>query len=83
MIGALHPLKKKISTYPNTILIDWTDKIDRVFGYKTIKNLRRYVESGGTVPFIFVQREYLYNQKLVFMLDCANRGKGRLKIMSF
>ncbi|MFX1394861.1 MAG: hypothetical protein ACFFAH_14975 [Promethearchaeota archaeon] len=66
--------KKKISTYPNTILIDWTNNLDREHGYKTIK------AKLGDLNLSQGERKsnYLYNQKPICMLDCAKRIKENL-----
>ena len=66
--------KKKISTFPNTILIDWTDKLDREHGYKTI----RYTNDMENHVGISRKREYFLNQKPFCMLDCAKRIKENL-----
>ncbi|MFX0141851.1 MAG: hypothetical protein ACFFDN_49900 [Candidatus Hodarchaeota archaeon] len=63
--------KKKISIYPNTILIDWTDKLEREQGYKKI--LKR-----DTLIKVQRKREYILNQKPLCMLDCAKRVKENL-----
>ena len=66
---------KKIKTYPNTIIIDWTDKLEREHGYKTIKKIY-----DGYLPLKDAGRkkEYLLNQKPACMLDCAKRVKENL-----
>ncbi len=66
--------KKKIRTYPNTILIDWTDKLDREHGYKTIKYTHD-MENRVGLPR---KREYILNQKPICILDCAKRIKENL-----
>ncbi|TFG23857.1 MAG: hypothetical protein EU529_06030 [Promethearchaeota archaeon] len=66
--------KKKISTFPNTILIDWTDKLDKENGYKTI----RYTNDMENRVGISRKREYFLNQKPFCMLDCAKRIKENL-----
>ncbi|MFX1394859.1 MAG: hypothetical protein ACFFAH_14965 [Promethearchaeota archaeon] len=66
--------KKKITTYPNTILIDWTDKLDREKKYNNIrKTYNRY--DPIKVP---KKKEYLLNQKPICILDCAKRVKENL-----
>ncbi len=57
--------KKKISTYPNTILIDWTDKLERENEYKRIRDQ-------------MTKGQYFLTQKPVCMLDCAKRVKKNL-----
>ena len=66
--------KKKISTYPNTILIDWTDKLDRENGYKSIRITRHMKNRLKHLKKRFVD----LNQKPFCMLDCAKRIKENL-----
>ncbi|MFX1394687.1 MAG: hypothetical protein ACFFAH_14095 [Promethearchaeota archaeon] len=66
--------KKKISTYPNTILIDWTDKINRKNGYKTIRKTNNEYKPIK----VSRKREYILNQKPICILDCAKRVKENL-----
>ncbi|MFX1277743.1 MAG: hypothetical protein ACFFAT_22215 [Promethearchaeota archaeon] len=67
--------KKKIGTYPNTILIDWTDKLKIEDGYKAIRKIY-----DGYIPLSDAarRREYLLNQKPVCILDCSKRIKENL-----
>jgi len=66
--------KKKINSLSNTILINWSEKLDLVSGYKTIK--RNY---EGFSPIGDCRRiEYLLTQKPICMLDCAKRIKENL-----
>ena len=67
--------KKKINTYPNTVLIDWTDKLDREHGYKTI---RKPYPGNVYLRVSKIKRDYLLNQKPLCMLDCAKRVKENL-----
>ncbi len=66
--------KKKINTYPNTILIDWTDKLDRENGYKSIR-ITRHMKNR--LKHLKKRFDFL-NQKPFCMLDCAKRVKENL-----
>ena len=67
------PYQKNIlKSYPISILIDWYDKIDWKFGYKTITK----EFEGYNFPIdIKTQRqnEYIMNQKPECILDCSKR----------
>lgn len=65
--------KKILNTYPNSILIDWTDKLDK-YGYKTVKITKNvYGSSKESREF-----EYLFIQKSLCILDCTKRIKENL-----
>ncbi|KKK58376.1 hypothetical protein LCGC14_3045050, partial [marine sediment metagenome] len=54
-----------LSSYTITILIDWTHKIDKEEGYKSIK-----VKYKGYQPSSdFRKYEYIWNQKPICILD--------------
>ena len=72
--GFTEKQKKIINSYPITILIDWTHKIDKEEGYKSIK-----VKYKGYQPSSdFRKYEYIWNQKPICILDCAKRVKENL-----
>ncbi|MFX1394815.1 MAG: hypothetical protein ACFFAH_14740 [Promethearchaeota archaeon] len=66
--------KKKLRSYPISILVDWKFNIDWMSGYKTIEI------SNDLSPSIRKKKEgaYLANQKPLCILDCAKRVKENL-----
>jgi len=65
--------KNIIKSYPNLILIDWTDKLDE-YGYKKVRVTRK---TYGTLKES-KKYEYLFTQKSQCMLDCAKKIKRNL-----
>ncbi len=66
--------KETIKSYPITILIEWTDKINKEIGKETI-----ITSYKGYTPNKDVRtHEYLLNQKPFCMFDCAKRINNNL-----
>ena len=67
--GFNHLQRKKLESYYNTIIIDWTAKLNKFNGYKEI--IKNY--QGYNPPFDYRLKEYLFNQKPICILDCSKR----------
>ncbi|MFX1277674.1 MAG: hypothetical protein ACFFAT_21855 [Promethearchaeota archaeon] len=66
--------KRKLKSYPISILIDWYDNIDWEAGHKTI-------EISNDIPKHMInwrEKAYLANQKPLCILDCAKKIKENL-----
>jgi len=71
--GMTQRQKKVLESYPNTVLIDWTENLKKVEYDKIKLNKNLYGDSLKSKEY-----EYLFTQKSICMLDCSKRIKKNL-----